>query len=171
MATWWKDGVQFTPNWDSRISVSPLSQSGNFSYVTTLTVISLNTGDSGTYSCRATLNGAQGNAIANATVYKSITIEGIRTVTAFLISKPARVAHLNTMALVSDLPWQLFQIHLTGLENNILLHLDTDSLCRDSANMPILCAHTNASPCKCSKPFQALSYPIQTFLYPMVPLK
>ena len=75
-AAWWKDGVQFAANWDSRISVSQLSQSENSSYVTTLTVTSLNTGDSGTYSCRATLSGVQGNAIANATGYKSITIEG-----------------------------------------------------------------------------------------------
>ena len=47
-----------------------------------------------------------------------------------------------------------------------------NSLCRDGAGPPIVCVHWKAVLTRersCSKPFWTRSYPIPTFLYPMIP--
>ena len=47
-----------------------------------------------------------------------------------------------------------------------------DSLCRDGAGPPIVCVHWKSVLTRersCSKPFCTPSYPIPTFLYPMIP--
>ena len=55
-----------------------------------------------------------------------------------------------------------------------LIKESVDSLCRDGAGPPIVCVHWKAVlTCErsCSKPFWTPSYPIPTFLHPVIPPK
>ena len=61
--------------------------------------------------------------------------------------------------------------HVVACSNNIELE-SVDSLCRDGTGPPIVCIHWKAVLTReraCSKPFWTPSYPILTFLHPMIP--
>ena len=75
-ATWFKDGIEYNINWDSRISVTPVTQTSDGVYVTTLTFTPLNSGDSGSYRCAALLTGFTGTSLANATNSTTLTVKG-----------------------------------------------------------------------------------------------
>ena len=75
-ATWFKDGIEYNFNWNSRISVTPVTQTSDGVYVTTLTFTPLNSGDSGSYQCSALLTGFTGTSLANATNSTTLTVKG-----------------------------------------------------------------------------------------------
>ena len=56
--------------------------------------------------------------------------------------------------------------------SSVAIRESVDSLCRDGAGPPIVCVHWKSVLTRersCSKPFWTPSYPIPTFLYPMIP--
>lgn len=75
-ASWFKDGIEYSFNWDSHISVSPITLSADGVYITTLSFMPLNLGDSGHYQCVSTLTGFTGTTLANATDSTTLTVEG-----------------------------------------------------------------------------------------------
>ena len=75
-ATWFKDGIEFN-SWDSHISVSPIVQSEDGVYITTLHFMPLGSEDSGNYHCTATVTGPTGYSLANATNSTILQVEGI----------------------------------------------------------------------------------------------
>ena len=75
-AVWLKDGVEYNANWDSHITVSPLSKDSDGVYITALRFAPLSTGDAGEYQCTAALTGFTGNRLANATNSTTLVIEG-----------------------------------------------------------------------------------------------
>ena len=76
-ATWFKDGIEFNINWDSRISVTPAVMSGDWVFMSTLRFIPLSFEDSGYYQCTATVTGPTGYNLANATNSTILQVEGI----------------------------------------------------------------------------------------------
>ena len=59
-----------------------------------------------------------------------------------------------------------------GRKQEDIIRESVDSLCRDGAGPPIVCVHWKSVLTRersCSKPFWTPSYPIPTFLYPMIP--
>ena len=74
-ATWFKGGIEYN-NWDSRISVTPISLNGDGVYMTSLHFMPLSSEDSGYYQCTATATGPTGYSIANATNSTTIVVEG-----------------------------------------------------------------------------------------------
>ena len=79
-AAWLKDGIEYNINWDSRISVTTVTQSSDGVYVTTLTFTPVNSGDSGNYQCTASLTGFTGTSLANATNSTTVVVEGTYSV-------------------------------------------------------------------------------------------
>ena len=75
-ATWFKDGIEFNINWDSRISVTPVEMSGDRIYMTSLHLMPLSSEDSGNYQCTATVTGPSGYSLANATNTTTLEVEG-----------------------------------------------------------------------------------------------
>jgi hypothetical protein len=75
---WYKDGIEYNVNWDSRISVTPATQTSDGVYVTTLTFTPLNSGDSGNYQCTAILTGFTGTSLANATNSTTLAVENLQ---------------------------------------------------------------------------------------------
>lgn len=75
-AKWFKDGIEYNVNWDSRISVTPITQTSDGVYVTTLTFAPLNSGDSGNYQCTALLTGFTGTNLANTTNFTTLAVRG-----------------------------------------------------------------------------------------------
>ena len=75
-ATWFKDGIESSMNWDSRISVTPITMSGDGVYMTTLHFMPLSSEDSGYYQCTATVTGPTGYSVANATNTTALDVEG-----------------------------------------------------------------------------------------------
>ena len=64
------------------------------------------------------------------------------------------------------------QYHLFIMFETLVIRESVDSLCRDGAGPPIVCVHWKSVLTRersCSKPFWTPSYPIPTFLYPMIP--
>ena len=74
--TWSKDDREYSNNWDSRISVSPVSLTSDGVYATSLKISPLDSRDTGTYQCMAVLTSYTGISLANATVTTSLTVEG-----------------------------------------------------------------------------------------------
>ena len=74
-ATWFKGGIEYI-NWDSRISVTPITLSGDGVYMTTLHFMPLSFEDSGYYQCTATVTGPTGYSLANATNTTTLEVEG-----------------------------------------------------------------------------------------------
>ena len=75
-ATWFKDGIESSMNWDSHISVTPITMSGDGVYMTTLHFMPLSSEDSGYYQCTATVTGPTGYSVANATNTTALDVEG-----------------------------------------------------------------------------------------------
>ena len=78
-ATWFKDGIEFNINWDSRISdsVIPVPLSGDGVFISTLRFMPLRFEDSGYFQCTATVTGPTGYSLANATNSTILQVEGI----------------------------------------------------------------------------------------------
>ena len=81
-ATWFKDGIAYNANWDSRLSVTPVIPTAGGVYTTNLTFAPLNSGDSGRYQCTASLSGLSGTSFANASYITSVIVEGQQFVVA-----------------------------------------------------------------------------------------
>ena len=75
-ATWFKDEIESSMNWDSRISVTPIVLSGGGVYMTTLRFMPLSSEDSANYQCTATVTGPTGYSVANATNTTTLNVEG-----------------------------------------------------------------------------------------------
>ena len=75
--TWFKDGRKYNENWDSRISVTPVTLMSEGIYSTTLKFSPLNIRDSGSYQCTATLTGFTGATLANASESAYILVQGL----------------------------------------------------------------------------------------------
>ena len=74
--TWSKDEREYSNNWDSRISVVPVTLTGDGVYVTNLNFSPLEARDSGMYQCSAVLTSFTGVILTNATIATSLTVEG-----------------------------------------------------------------------------------------------
>lgn len=75
-AKWLKIGMGCSIELDPHVSLSPISLSGNGTYVTTLSFMPLKSGDSGNYQCMASLTGFTGTSFANATNSTTLVVKG-----------------------------------------------------------------------------------------------
>lgn len=73
--TWVKDGVSYQDNWDSRISVTPVTLTNSTTYTTTLQFAPLSSADSGSYTCIAVLTAYTGASLVNATDTVPLAVE------------------------------------------------------------------------------------------------
>ena len=110
-AAWFKDGIEYNINWDSRISVSPVTLSANGVYTTTLSFMPMNFRDSGNYQCTATLTGYTGTTLSNATDSTTVRVEGINGIHYSFHDIRHNDIHF------SDLPQTLIQLQLFGVQN------------------------------------------------------
>lgn len=75
--TWFKDGRPYNGNWDSHISVTPVTLTSEGVYVTTLNFSPLNIDDSGSYQCIAVLSGFTGAILANTSDSTFLLVKGM----------------------------------------------------------------------------------------------
>ena len=108
--TWFKDGIEFNINWDSRISVIPVALSGDGVFTTTLHFMPLRIEDSGYYQCTATVTAPTGYSLANVTNSTTLKVEGI-------IHYDVMFFEYQVMHFVIDLPQTLIQLQLLGVNN------------------------------------------------------